>query len=75
MTSISYDWHNNLIFVGQTLFFILFSISHGNLEASGQILELSSLSNISILQTRSHGVNVEEGVFSVFDVSNGLAID
>jgi hypothetical protein len=47
---------------------------HGNLEASGKCLKVTSLADITVLQSRSHGVHIKEGVFSVLDFGDGLAV-
>jgi len=74
VASISNDGNGDL-----SLFRLAFLISsssrvHSDLEASGKSLKVTSLTNITILQSRSHGVHIKEGVFSVLNFGHRLAI-
>jgi hypothetical protein len=45
-----------------------------DLESSGKSLKVTSLTNITILQSRAHGVDIKEWVFSVLNFGHRLAV-
>ena len=47
---------------------------HGNLEARRHGLEFIGRAHVAVLQAGTHGVHIEEGVFSVLDVCHRLAV-
>ena len=68
MTGVAYYWDLNFSVVRHLVVLAVLIRSHSNLKACRHSLEFISSAHIAVLQARSHGVNIEEGVFSVLDV-------
>lgn len=74
VASISNHRHTDLVLGGFACLVSCFSGVHCNLEAGREGLKVASLTDITVLQSRSHGVDIKEGVLSVLNFGNGLAV-
>merc|ERR1711957_223825 len=74
VASISYDRYADLVLCGFACLVSCSSGVHCNLEASREGLKVASLTHITVLQSGSHGVDIKEGVLSVLNFGNGLAV-
>ena len=74
MTGVTNDWDLYLGVVGHLLIFSVLVGGHGDLESCRHGLIIFSSSHITILQSRSHRVHIEEGVFSMLDISRRFSI-
>ena len=74
MASIAHYWNLNFGIIWHLLLLTVFISRHCDLKASRHCLELIGRSNIAVLQARSHWVNIEEGVLSMLNVGDGLAV-
>lgn len=74
MTSVPDNWDLNFRVVWHLLLFTMFVGGHRNLEASRHGLEFVCSSHITVLQARSHWVNIEEGIFSVLNVCSWFPV-
>ena len=68
MASVTDNGDLNFGVVWHLVIFTVLVRSHCNLETCRHRLELISRANITVLQARSHWVNIEEWVLSVLDV-------
>ena len=74
MASVAHNGDLNLRVIGHFCLFTVLIGSHCNLEASRHCLEVIIGADITILQTRPHWVNIEEGVLPVLDVCARVSV-
>ena len=75
MASVTDNGDLNFGVVWHLVIFTVLVRSHCNLETCRHRLELISRANITVLQARSHWVNIEEGILPVLDVRGGLPVE
>ena len=75
MSSVADDWNLDFRVVRHLGLLASLVRSHGDLEASRHGLELVGSPHVTVLQARSHWVNIEEGILSVLDVRGGLPVE
>jgi len=75
VSSVADDRHNNLIFLREPFHLALLGRVHSDLESSGKCCVFLSASHVTVLQTWPHRVNIEEGVLSVLDIGDRVAVE
>ena len=75
MASIADDWDLDFRVVWHLGLLAGLVRSHGDLESGGHGLEFVVGPHITVLQARSHWVNIEEGVLPMLDVRGRLPVE
>ena len=75
MTSIADNWDLNFRVVGHFGILAVLIGGHRDLETGGHSLELIRSAHVTILQTRPHRVDIEEGVFPMLDVCAWVPVE
>jgi len=74
MTSVADYGDLDFRVVGHLLLFTMFVRSHRDLVSRWECLEAFVSSHVAIFKTGTHWVNIEEGIFAVLNVCDGLSV-
>ena len=74
VASVTDNWDLHFRVVGHLLLLALLVRGHSNLETSRHRLEVLIRSHVSVLQTGTHRVNIEEWILSVLYVRHRLPV-